>query len=133
MKTSTQSNAGGHRPPKNLWAMPMGRGDAHYQAGIAPGEQLRRGHRAAAPDREARAPVASAIAQARAPLSTGVRGAFASGVGVAAALLVIKGLRRQGVIVAFRQRDTPHNHGTARYLWTEMCNRPHSPWRVARI
>ena len=31
MKTSTQSNAGGHGPPKNLWAMPMGRGDAHYQ------------------------------------------------------------------------------------------------------
>ena len=79
-------------------------------ARVAPGGN--RGHRAAAPDREARAPVASAIAQTRAPLSTGVRGAFASGVGVAAAPLVIKGLRRHGVIVAFRQRDTSHNHET---------------------
>ena len=31
MKTSPQSNAGGHGPWKNLRAMPMGQGDAHYQ------------------------------------------------------------------------------------------------------
>ena len=37
------------------------------QKRVTPGAQLRRGHRGAAPHREARAPVISAIAQAGAP------------------------------------------------------------------